>query len=68
MQTKDYPFARSLITDDQGQVQQVVLDFQDYQHLIESLEDEGLYKMMQETRNEESLSLEEALITTLSIG
>ena len=52
MQTKDYPFARSLITDDQGQVQQVVLDFQDYQHLIELLEDEGLYKVMQETRRQ----------------
>ena len=62
MQTKDYPFARSLITDDGGQVQQVVLDFQDYQHLIELFEDEGLYNVMQETRHEESLSLEEALL------
>ena len=58
MQTKDYPFARSLITDARGQVQQVVLDFHDYQHLIELLEDEGLYKVMQQTRHEESLSLE----------
>lgn len=60
MQPKDYPFARSLITDDRGQVQQVVLDLQSYHPLIESLEDNGLYQAMQETQNEESLSLAEA--------
>ena len=62
MQTTEYPFAQTLITDADGRVQQVILDVQDYQQLIELIEDEGLYRLMEETRGEESFSLEEALI------
>jgi len=31
MNIKDYPFAQDLITDNQGQIQQVIINFEDYQ-------------------------------------
>jgi PHD/YefM family antitoxin component YafN of YafNO toxin-antitoxin module len=49
MNIKDYPFAQDLITDNQGQIQQVIINFEDYQQMIEAYEDTPL-------------SLEEALI------
>ncbi|NEO65272.1 MAG: hypothetical protein F6J98_34720, partial [Moorea sp. SIO4G2] len=39
----------------------VVINFQDYERLIETLEDEGLYRAMMEVKDETPLSLEEAL-------
>jgi len=57
-----YPFAKEFITDAEGHIRQVVLDFDDYQKLLEALEDEGLYRAMQEVRDEQPLSLAEALI------
>jgi hypothetical protein len=61
MKTKNYPFAQELITDTEGNICKVILDFNDYQHLLEILEDEGLYQAMLETKNEKPLSLESAL-------
>lgn len=61
MNVKDYPFAQELITDSQGHIQKVVINFQDYERIIEAIEDEGLYRAMREVKDETPLSLEEAL-------
>ncbi|GBF80455.1 hypothetical protein [Aphanothece sacrum] len=61
MNAKNYPFAQELITDTQGNILKVVINFQDYKHIIEAIEDEGLYRAMMEVKNETPLSLEEAL-------
>jgi hypothetical protein len=52
MNAKDYPFAQDLITDAQGQIQQVIINFEDI----------GLYRAMIDVKDETPLSLEEALI------
>ena len=62
MNVKDYPFAQDLIMDAQGQIQQVILNFEDYQQMIETYEDTGLYRAMMDIKDETPLSLEEALI------
>ena len=62
MNIKDYPFAQDLITDNQGQIQQVIINFEDYQQMIEAYEDTGLYRAMIDVKDETPLSLEEALI------
>ena len=62
MGVKDYPFDKELITDNQGKIQQVVINFEDYQQMIEAYEDTGLYRAMIEVEDETPLSLEEALI------
>jgi hypothetical protein len=56
-----YPFAQELITDAQGHVRKVILDIAAYQTLLAALEDEGLYRAMQEVRDETPLSLNAAL-------
>jgi hypothetical protein len=61
MNTKNYPFAQELITDIDGNIRKVILDFNDYQHLLEMLEDEGLYQAMLATKDETPLTLESAL-------
>ncbi|NEO09839.1 MAG: hypothetical protein F6K51_31430 [Moorea sp. SIO3I8] len=61
MNPKYYPLAQELIADNQGNIQKVVINFQDYKRLIESFEDEGLYRAMMEVKDETPLSLEEAL-------
>ncbi|WP_017295217.1 hypothetical protein [Geminocystis herdmanii] len=61
MNTKSYPFAQELITDIDGNIRKVILDFNDYQYLLEMLEDESLYQAMLATKNEKPLSLESAL-------
>ena len=61
MNAKNYPFAQELITDRDGNIRKVILDFKDYQHLLEMLEDEGLYRAMLITKNETPLTLESAL-------
>ncbi|NEO16232.1 MAG: hypothetical protein F6K59_25335 [Moorea sp. SIO3F7] len=61
MNPKDYPLAQELIADNQGTIQKVVINFKDYERLIETLEDEGLYRAMMEVKDETPLSLEEAL-------
>ncbi len=42
MQAEQYPFAQELITDVSGKIRKVILDFSDYQRLLEVIEDEGL--------------------------
>lgn len=56
-----YPFAREFITDTEGNIIKVILNFEDYQNLINDWEDQGLYQAMLKTRNEQPLSLELAL-------
>lgn len=60
--TQDYPFAKEFITDAAGRICKVVLDLDDYQKLLEALEDEGLYRAMQEVQDETPLRLTEALL------
>jgi hypothetical protein len=57
----DYPFAQELITDTQGNISKVIINFDDYQHLLEILEDRGLYQAMKITENETPMTREEAL-------
>ena len=61
MNAQDYPFAQELITDTQGHILKVVINFQDYERIIEAMEDEGLYRAMMEVKDETPLSFEEAL-------
>ncbi|PSB03284.1 hypothetical protein [Merismopedia glauca] len=61
MEVEQYPFVRELIADTEGNIQQVVLDFNDYQHLLEAIEDESLILAMKEVQNETPLSISEAL-------
>lgn len=57
----NYPFAQELITDTQGNVSKVIINFEDYQHLLEIIEDEALYQAMRTTEKETPLTKEEAL-------
>ena len=50
-----------MITDIEGNIRKVVIDFQDYLRLLEALEDEGLILAMKEVENETPLNLDEAL-------
>ena len=59
--TNAYPFAQEFITDANGQIQKVVLNLADYQTLLEALEDEGLYRLMQQVRDEQPLDRASAL-------
>lgn len=61
MKNTNYPFAQELITDTQGNIRQVVLNFEDYQQLLEILEDEALYRAMEATTSEIPMNLDEAL-------
>lgn len=59
--TNNYPFAQELITDTQGNISKVIINFDDYQHLLEILEDQALYKAMKITEHETPMTREEAL-------
>ena len=61
MNAKNYPFAQELITDTQGQILKVIINFQDYERIIEIIEDEALYRAMMKIKDETPLSFEEAL-------
>ncbi len=61
MNKTNYPFAQELITDTQGNIRQVVLNFEDYQQFLEILEDETLYRAMKSTINEIPMNRDEAL-------
>lgn len=61
MNVKDYPFAQQLITDSQGQILKVIINYQDYERIIETIEDEGLYRAMTEVKKETPVTWEEAL-------
>lgn len=61
MKAEDYPFVKELIVDTKGTIQKVAIDFSDYQHLLEAIEDEGLLRAMNEVKDETPLTLNEAL-------
>ncbi len=61
MNKTNYPFAQELITDTQGNIRQVVLNFEDYHQFLEILEDETLYRAMKSTTNETPMNRDEAL-------
>lgn len=61
MKTQKYPFAKDLIFDGEGKVSQVVIDFSDYELLLEAMEDEALSLAMMEVKDEISLDIETAL-------
>lgn len=61
MKADEYPFAKELITDIEGNIRKVVLDFSDYQRLLEAIEDEGLALAMMEVKDETPLNLNDAL-------
>ncbi len=61
IKTEDYPLAKELILDRDGTIGQVVLDFNDYRTLIEMLEDEMLYRLIVEVREETPLNREQAI-------
>ncbi|MBD2185852.1 hypothetical protein H6S82_14895 [Planktothrix sp. FACHB-1355] len=61
MKAEDYPFVKELIIDIQGNIQKVVINFSDYQRLLEAMEDEGLVLAMREVKDETPLNLDEAL-------
>lgn len=61
MKAENYPFAQELILDTDGHIRKVVIDFNDYQRLLEAIEDEGLVRAMMEVKNETPLNLEAAL-------
>jgi len=61
MKADKYPFAQEFITDTEGNIKNVVIDFHDYQRLLEVIEDEGLILAMKEVQDETPLNLDEAL-------
>ncbi|MBW4563762.1 MAG: hypothetical protein KME32_21975 [Mojavia pulchra JT2-VF2] len=61
MEADRYPFAQELITDTEGNIRKVIIDFNDYKRLLEAIEDEGLIIAMKEVQNEMPLNLDEAL-------
>ena len=61
MNNSNYPFAQELITDTQGNISQVVLNFDDDRQLLEGLEDEALGRAMKTIINETPMSRESAL-------
>nr|WP_238718227.1 hypothetical protein [Petrachloros mirabilis] len=61
IKANDYPFVEEFVTDNSGRVHKVVLQVEDYQRLLEAIEDEGLYQVMQDVKHEIPLSLNAAL-------
>lgn len=61
IQAKDYPLVQEFVTDAEGKILKVVIDIADYRRLLEMLEDQSLYHVMLEVKQETPLSLEEAL-------
>ncbi|WP_260446838.1 hypothetical protein [Nostoc sp. 2RC] len=61
MQTDKYPFAQELITDMEGNIRKVVINFDDYLRLLEAIEDEGLILAMKAVKHEIPLNIDEAL-------
>ncbi|MCC5615023.1 hypothetical protein LC605_08015 [Nostoc sp. CHAB 5836] len=61
MKIDQYPFAQELITDTQGNIRKVIIDFPDYLRLLEVIEDEGLILAIKEVQQETPLNINEAL-------
>lgn len=51
---------KSYITDTNGQIKSVILNYEDFKKLEELILDLGLAKAMEEIKDEEEISLEEA--------
>ena len=50
-----------MLFDAEGNISQVILNYTDYQYLLDALEDRGLLLAMDEVKHEKPLSLQEAL-------
>ncbi|MFN6482314.1 MULTISPECIES: hypothetical protein [unclassified Nostoc] len=61
MKVDKYPFVQELITDIEGNIRKVIIDFDDYLHLLEVIENEGLILAMKTVEHEIPLNIEEAL-------
>ncbi|MEZ2226919.1 MULTISPECIES: hypothetical protein [unclassified Microcoleus] len=61
MKIEDYPLAKELIFDAEGNISQVILDYTDYQYFLEAIEDRGLLLAMGAVKNETPLNLQQAL-------
>lgn len=61
METKKLPFAKEFISDSEGHITKIIMDFNDYQRFLDCIEDEGLALAMNDVKNEVSLNLEDAL-------
>ncbi|MEZ2235985.1 hypothetical protein [Microcoleus sp.] len=61
MKIEDYPLAKQLIFDAEGNISQVILDYTDYQYFLEAIEDRGLLLAMGAVKNETPLNLQQAL-------
>ncbi|MEZ2275500.1 MAG: hypothetical protein ACBR12_01160 [Microcoleus sp.] len=61
MKIEDYPLAKELIFDAEGNISQVILDYNDYQYFLEAMEDRGLLLAMGAVKNETPLNLQQAL-------
>ncbi|NJK77422.1 MAG: hypothetical protein HC849_18820 [Oscillatoriales cyanobacterium RU_3_3] len=61
MKIEDYPLAKELIFDAEGNISQVILNYTDYQYLLEAIEDRGLLIAMGEVKDEKPLTLQQAL-------
>lgn len=61
MKIEDYPLAKELLFDAEGNISQVILNYTDYQYLLDAIEDRGLLLAMGEVKQEKPLSLRQAL-------
>lgn len=68
MKANKYPFAQELITDTEGNIRKVIIDFDDYQRLLEAIEDEGLILAMKHRltsmKHEQNLKKSEYPVST----
>jgi len=62
MKIEDYPLAKELLFDAEGNISQVILNYTDYQYLLEAIEERGLLLAMREVKHEKPLTLQEVLI------
>jgi hypothetical protein len=61
MEAEQYPFVQELITDKKGKITKVVLDYEDYQRLLDAIEDKGLFFTMQSAQAAKLIRLNQAL-------
>ncbi|MGL5064357.1 MAG: hypothetical protein ACRC62_30595 [Microcoleus sp.] len=62
MKLEDYPLAKELIFDAEGNISQVILNYTDYQYLLDSIEDRGLLLAMRAVKDEKPLNLQQAMV------
>jgi len=61
MKIEDYPLAKELIFDAEGNISQVILDYTALPGVLAAIEDKGLLLAMGEVKNETPLNLEQAI-------